>query len=349
MTDTSDNIVVGDSSASPVSSASSAPSTTQAQDQTTATNAAETVQSDEPIVDNSPTFNDLLTSEKNGREQQDKVWHVVGTKAADELNEYYSQILADGVESGGQAGVENFEKYMLRVLSNMNVSWQGKFTSVPFDYHTGPFINPEDEYIIVYGDEQRIKGNCNHAMMETIGNTEITRGMKAYAEKIIWNNGLICYNEDTILVRGEDNKFGQPGSMDGFLCGDRLAIQIMKRYIVPQLIHKTNRDEYTNLTNPRVVREFIVERYTELRNRFLPLLAEEGMTEDRLFDDAPIAEKIGAIVDDSELRILELERRVEKLERQLAQALAKIEEVEDIALDASIAKTEEAIHDSMNE
>lgn len=342
MTDTSDNAVAEASPAPP------APSTAQNEDQTTATDVGEIIQSTEPIVDNPPTFNDLLTAEKNRREQQDEVWHAVGKKSADELNEYYSQILADGVASGGQAGVENFKEYMLRVLSNINVSCQGEFTSVPFDYHTGPFINPEDEYTIIYGDEQRIKGNCNHAMMETIGNTEITRGMKAYAEKIIWNNGLICYNKDTILVRGEDNKFGQPGSIDGFLCGDRLAIQIMMRYIVPELIHKVNREEYTNLTNPRIVRDFIVERYTELRNRFLPLLAEEGMTEDRLFDDAPIAEEIGAIVDDSELRILELERRVEKLERQLAQALAKIEEVEDIALDASIAKTEKAIHDSLN-
>ena len=216
---------------------------------------------------------------------------------------------------------------------------------VPIDFHKGPYMNPEDEYTTIFEgeSESQIEGNCNHNLIKTIGDTEVTCGMKSYAEGVKWNNGLICYNKNNIIVRDTDNNFGQPGFLSGFFYYDKLAIEIMERYIVADLIAKANRSEFTIMTDPNNVRSFIESRYSEVRTVLLERLEDLDMTEVVLFADAPIREEINASLNASEQRVVELCVRVQVLEEQVRFLLKRLEEVEDIALDSAIKRNENAI------
>lgn len=301
------------------------------------------------VVEPAPVsdFDSLVADERQKRDEQDAIWRVAydPDTSCKDINAAYSSILIENVENAGQAGVSDFKKYMLNVLHNGDISNQGCKIHVPLDFHKGPFLNTEDEYFIIYGDESKIYANCNSGLIQTIGNTEITHGMKNYGEGVVWANGLICYNSHSIVVRNADNTFGQPGFLSGFMYNDRLGIEIMKRYVVTDLINNVNSSLYTQTTDPDQVFALIRDKYQEVRNRLVPMLSQGGMNEILLFADAPIAQEIAVDMTDSDRKIAELEKRVAVLEQKLEAALRKIEEVEDIALDASIAKTEKAIID----
>merc|ERR1711916_369226 len=226
---------------------------------------------------------------------------------------YTAIILRDSVSNGEENCSDRFLKHaMLVQLHSGDMKNNGKFIDVPLDFHKGPFMNPEDEYTIII--EASIRGNCNHEMIKTIGNTEVTYGMKAYAEGVRWNNGLICYNKNNLIVRNGDNTYGQPGFLTGCFYYDRLGVEILERYLVPELIHKANRSEFTIMTDPATVRSFITDRYREIRQTLLDRLNKPDMTEELLFSDAPIREEINGPIDDDRLRIIEFERKIAALE-----------------------------------
>ena len=282
------------------------------------------------------------------RNQQDSIWKVTNNPEVtrEDLNRVYTSILTEDTKDSS-SGTSSLKRSMLRQIHSGDMSKQGRVMDVPIDFHKGPFLNAEDEYQMIFEaeSENKIRGNCNAELIKTIGDTEVTYGMKAYAEGVKWNNGLICFNKNNIVVRNADNNFGQPGFLCGFFYYDRLAVEIMERYVVTDLISKANRREFTIMTDPVDVRTFITERYRDVRTELEKKLENPDMTETLLFADAPVKEELNAPLNDSEIRVAELENKVRVLEEQVKFLIKRLEEVEDIALDAAITRNERAIDD----
>lgn len=286
---------------------------------------------------------DAYQKEMNKRDEQDMLWKAALSSDRQSLNRLYTSIISD---NGTSESSSSLKTSMFRQVHSGDLNKQGKFIDVPIDFHKGPFMNPEDEYQIIFEGESeaKIRGNCNHQLIKTIGDTEVTHGMKAFAEGVKWNNGLICYNKNNIIVRNGDNNYGQPGFLAGVFFYDRLAVDIMNQYIVADLIAKANRNEFTIMTDAKEVRDFITKRYAEVRALCEERLNNSNMTETQLFADAPIREDLNAPLEESESRTLELEKRVRVLEEQVAFLMRRLEEVEDIALDSAIDRNENAIN-----
>ena len=288
-----------------------------------------------------------FNEEMNRRREQDKLFARTTNPFADpkDLNELYTEILTQNIAQS-LCGKE-LKKYMLKQINSGDFSDQGKPINVPLDFHKGPFMNPEDEYLVIFEAEceANIRNNCNHNLIKTIGNTEITYGMKAFAEGIKWNNGLICYNGHNILIRDVDNVYGQPGYLFGFFFMDRLAVEIMNRYIVVELKSRAKRNEFTITTNPKDVITFISEYYQETRSKLINRLNDPLITEILLFTDSSSDNNLDVIAkeDDNDHNNQELEQRVKILEDQVAYLIHRLEEVEEIALDSAIGRHEQAI------
>src|SRR5438309_481593 len=88
--------------------------------------------------------------------------------------------------------------------------------------------------------QTRNPNDCNEELFEQINGTEITKGMMQRAQGNRWLNGLIVHNKNSIVIRGQDNNFGQPGFLSGVFFYNRLGVEVMNRYIVPKLIHMVN-------------------------------------------------------------------------------------------------------------
>jgi hypothetical protein len=298
------------------------------------------------------TPNNSLEAELARRNQQDSIWKVTNNPEStrEDLNRIYTSILTESSKTG-KKGVTSLKRTMLRQVHNGDMSKQGRAIDVPLDFHKGPYLNIEDEYSTIFEgeSESKIRGNCNAELIRVIGGTEVTYGMKAYAEGVKWNNGLICYNKNNIVVRNTDNNFGQPGFLSGFFYYDQLGVEIMNNYLVTELIAKANRNEFTIMTDPSSVRNFISSRYQEVRQELEKRLELPNMTESQLFIDAPIREELNAPLSESDIKVSELERRVKILEEHVEFLLKRLEEVEDIALDSAINRGEKAIERQSDE
>lgn len=269
---------------------------------------------------------------------------------------------------------KSIKEKMMKQIYPGHIGDQGKPINIPIDFHKGPFMDTEDRYIEIYGDETKISNNCNENMMKTIGDTNITFGMKANAEGVIWNNGLVCYNKNNIIIRDADNMYGQPGFLKGFFYYDRLAVEIMKRYIVPTLQSNVSEGKYTNKTDPKTISETVGEIYTSVRAMLFkrmdlnPYLTEEELFFDVLSVNADeeilerleileISEKpidINTSSDARKIEILEnkvslLENKIVSLEKTLEKCISAIRmefsQLEDMLLDRDIAKNSDACNE----
>ena len=281
--------------------------------------------------------NNILKSRK---EQDELYFKVVTTEKRSDLKKLYSSMIAKKYD-------ESLKSKMLRIIHSGPFEEQGMRIKVPLDYHKGPYMNREDEYVIIYGpNESKINGNCNNVLINTIDNSEVTYGMVEYAEGTKWNNALICYNKNSIVVRDNDNKYGQPGFLTGFVYYDGLGVEIMKRYIINGLIRKVNELNFSKYTDAESVKGYIETFYLKVRTSLLERLDNPNIsdiTEDELFSDAPQKEELNKVIDDKDRRIADLERRISILEQRLERVLNKIDEIEDIALDSSIKCSEKVI------
>lgn len=294
----------------------------------------------------SNSFEDVLATKLAQRKQQDDIWKITNDLSTnrEDLNKIYTSILVDDQYDSSKKSLKNL---MLQRMYDNNYGEQGSAVGVPIDFHKGPFMNAEDKYYIIFeaDSESKILDNQNSELIRTIGNTEVTNGMKAYAEGIKWNNGLICNNKNSIILRNADNNFGQPGFLTGFFYNDRLAVEILNRYLVVDLINQAIRNNFTIMTDPDEVKKFITERYNEVRNNLLEKLEDSEMTESQLFFDAPIRDNPNISIADSALRI-EFEKRIRILEERVEYLLKRLEEVEELALDSAIIRNENAINDN---
>lgn len=221
---------------------------------------------------------------------------------------------------------------------------QGKFIAVPADFHKGPFMFEEDRYTFIYGEEMdnKIKGNCNSEMMECLNGTEITKGMMKFAEGHIWNNGMIAYNKNNIIIRGKDNEYGQPGGDVGrgfvraMFSYDRLGVEVMKQYIVPELIRSVNEGKYGSKSDPSEIENAIVSKYKTIYQEKYNILHKTDILKDELFVDAPPAETLNKPLDPKDRRIDDLEKKVKSLTSKLKQTLEKVIDLEGLMLDISI-------------
>jgi hypothetical protein len=259
------------------------------------------------------------------------------------LNRAYTAILSDNTGTA-VPGVRNLKTSMLRTVHNGPKELQGAKQKVPLDFHKGPYMHPEDEYVTIYQGEWEIdKDNCNFDLIKTIGDTDITYGMKAYAEGVVWNNALICYNKNSIVIRDTDNKYGQPGYLSGFIYYDKLATLIMHKYIVQGLINKANNKEFDPMTDPATIHRYIDSEYQSVRKDLTLLLNSPDITEKELFSNAPVQEELDKPLDPKDKRIAELEQKVNGLETKLDRVCGKLDDIEDILLELAIKKAEEAM------
>lgn len=214
--------------------------------------------------------------------------------------------------------------------SNDKYNW----IRVPQDFYKGTSVDMEDDFIILYeaGHEKNIKNGVNTVLYKNIGDTNITYGQKEFAEGVVWNNALICYNSTTIIIRHKDiDNSGQPSFLCGLFSRDRLDMKIIEKYIIPDLIWNINRNYINKMSYPEDIMYNIKMRFLEIREKLLERLYYVDMNEDKLFIDAPVPEELylysetSMNVDSS--RVTELENKVEILQNQLNHVLLKLEKL----------------------
>jgi len=231
---------------------------------------------------------------------------------------------------------------------------QGKFVSCPLDIHKGPFFCFEDNYQYIFGEEtdKKIHDNCNVDLFKQIDGTKITHGVMKYVEGNRWMNGMICYNQNSICIRNEDNGFGQPGFLSAVYFYDRLGVEIMKQYIVPELIRAVKENRINTSNGWGITRTIITDTYDNVHKSKIAMLNGANIAyvnRSTLFEDAPREEKLVPVptspddiqslmhvIDEKDRKIDALEKRVESLSVRLNMVLTKITELEDIFLDVSI-------------
>jgi hypothetical protein len=246
---------------------------------------------------------------------------------------------------------KSFKQHMLEQIHPGDICRQAIFVPVPIDQHKGPvtdvpgakgpFMYEQDKYRIIFGEstDKKITGNCNDELFQTIDDTQITHGMMKFAEGFCWNNGLIALNQNSIIIRKQDNESGQPGFMEGVYFFTRLGVAIMKRYIVPKLIRAVNENQITTKTNPRDIKAMIRDIYQTTHCSKVLILDAPDTIEETLFEDAPPDEILHQPLDAKDRKIDQLEKKIEALNQKLNMFLKKLVEMEEIILDISIERS----------
>ncbi len=287
------------------------------------------------IVDELAT-NDSFDNSVVKIDQQYKIFLLaIDYKTSDETKlESYKNIIDTKQNLQGSA----LKKHMIDQIYTGSIDTQGLFIHCPIDFHKGPFLNKDDEYNIIFGTdtEKNIKDNMNHNLFEPIKGTEITKGMLKYAEGIHWNNGLICYNKNNIVIRDQDNNYGQPGFLQVVNFYDNLSVEIMKRYIVPMLIRQINEKIINEKSHPKDIKHSITNMFQNTYYEKLHLLNQDNMVEEKLFEDKPLKETLNQIIEPYERQTHALEWKFISLNQRLSFAETKIIELEEIILDLSI-------------
>jgi hypothetical protein len=229
------------------------------------------------------------------------------------------------------------ERYMLQTMS-INPNAQGSFIYCPNDFHKGPFLDESDTYHIIYGADadRHIKDNFNEDLFKSINGTNVTKGMMRYAEGSHWNNGLICHNENSIIVRSQDTSAGQPGHLKIIYFSDNLSLRIMKRYIVPELIKRINEKTINEKSESQTIMSDIINMYKKLYNEKCVFLNQDNIIEEKLFEDEPFQEILNHVTEQNEKHVEVLEWKILSMGQRLAFTENKITELEEIILDLSI-------------
>ena len=292
-----------------------------------------------------PFLTEIYHDEIARREEQDEILLLVpGQDSGSERKEKALQAYKKIVGAVDDLAGSDLKTHYLKNIHPGNPADQGKFIAVPADFHKGPSMFEEDRYTFIYGEDMdnKIKENCNSEMMECLNGTEVTKGMMKFAEGHIWNNGMVAYNKNNIIIRGKDNEYGQPGGdvKMGFVRAmfsyNRLGVAVMKQYIVPELIRSVNEGKYGSKSDPLEIENAIVSKYETIYQEKYNMLHKTDILKDELFVDAPPTETLNKPLDPKDRRIDDLEKKVRSLTSKLKQTLEKVIDLEDLMLDISI-------------
>lgn len=294
------------------------------------------------------SVDDAYMNELNIRKQQDMVFSVVNNpKLPDfEKHKIYTNIINEA-----NAYSDDYITYITKQIYSGPIDLQGVFVNCSSDIHHNSSKN--NKYTIIFGND-----NHNNDFSECINNTEVTIGMLRHTQGEKWLNGLIAYNNNSIVVRDDDNNFGMPGFMKCVNFYNRLGVKIMKDYIVPHLIDYVNCHMINTYKNYSYVRSIICELYSKVLDEKMSIINEaikngQSITENQLFYDlltktnvnsihsnsnfnSSLKEVIISDNDDKNNRIYQLEQKVLELENIINKALDKMTYLEEICLDISI-------------
>ncbi|VBB18499.1 hypothetical protein YASMINEVIRUS_962 [Yasminevirus sp. GU-2018] len=293
---------------------------------------------------NSDSIMSAYEAEMAIREQQNIVYCVANNPHLpdSEKQHMYESI----VNKSSRLSGHKYVAYLMEQQYPGDVGGRNVFVPCPQDIHKGPFMFEEDRYTVIYGYEadKNISGNCNNELIKTVNGTEVTQGMLNRSKGERWCNGLIAFNKNSIVVRDDDNNFGQPGFNNYVTYCDRLSVEIMNRYVVSELIRKANRFEFTSKTSSSEVRSIITKTFERVYREKMAMI--EGcevahLNETVLFRDEPVREEISKPLDAKEIKIYELEKKVAYLSEKFNAMAEKFAELEEMYLDMSIKVNKE--------
>jgi hypothetical protein len=220
------------------------------------------------------------------RDDQDTLFFIVNNEEItdDDKLQVYKKLIENSTKNN------NYKIHMLEQIYTGDITKQGKPINCPFDIHRGK-SEGEDQYQYIFGEETdaKIKDNCNFELFKQINETEITHGMMKHAEGHRWLNGIIVHNKNSIIIRDEDNFFGQPGFLSGVYFYNRLSVEIMNRYIIPKLVSAVNENKINTIDGRSVSLKIILDTYENVYPTKMVALYEsdENLNEAILFEDAP--------------------------------------------------------------
>ena len=314
-----------------------------------------TIASIPPNGEENHGYYDSLAQDYNNeiakRNEQDMLWKAVNNP---KMSDKDKSIIINEVVMKSMYLMGSDYRKKLAEKAYPSYGGQGSAISCPSDIHKGPFMNSDDVYTFIYGEEteKNIKDNCNEKLFKLINNTEVSEGMALRSQGHKWLNGIILYNAHSIVIRDPDNNFGQPGFLRAYYYADRLSIEVLNRYIVPELIKAVN----DNLINEKNGYEKAVDI---INNTYKSVYAEktdmlnqpniDHINEKTLFSDAPMTQKLRKAVseqegikelrkscDDKDIKIDRLEKRVDALSTMLEMVMRKLNTMEEMYLDLSI-------------
>lgn len=235
-------------------------------------------------------FDDLLEKTMKDRDEQDLVFSAAYKDDNVKLNIYKQIILKKECKDLKE------QKPMLEQIYPGDLSKQGQFTCLSFINCTN--VHGSN---IIYGKKINgiIKNGLNQDMFKQINGTEVTVGMMKNAEGYKWQNGFIQCTKNSVLIRDQDNQYGQPGSMMCAYFYNKLGVKVFDKYVVPGLyeLFKTHTVNHThddidsnNLRlEPHIFMHFVTDTFKKIYDQKLELLESCGheINEDKLFTDAP--------------------------------------------------------------
>ena len=276
------------------------------------------------------SIDEAYKNELKVREQQDMVFSVVNNpKIPDsEKHKIYTSII-----NKSEPCNTDYISYITEQIYPGPIDLQGIFVNCPSNMHKHSHF--DNKYIIIFDNESH---NAN--LMERINNTEVTIGMLKHTQGEKWLNGLIAYNDNSIIVRDDDNNFGMPGFMQIVNFYNRLGVKIMKDYIVPHLIRCINCGMIDTHKGSEYVRSVIRDIYSRVFNEKMTIINDVKeimceLTENQLFHDLPPKATL-VVNSNKDDRLCQIERKVLELTDTLTRALDKIAYLEEICLDMSI-------------
>jgi hypothetical protein len=193
------------------------------------------------------------------REEQDKLFNLINTPLI--------------TRSEARKIIENQDKTinnkttlknkMLMTRYDNRFSKQGEFINVPLNFHEG-YTNSNFKYIF--------KADTNN--------------LKLYnTDDVIWENGLICSNRNTIVVRDKDNNWGKNGFLQGVFFSDYLSVDIMNKYLIPYLKSEVINKNINCTSNPDEIRKNITDKYNNIYKEKINMLESSDMTIEKLYAD----------------------------------------------------------------
>jgi hypothetical protein len=328
---------------------------------TTDINEKKTEEKIEEKIETTPEFEKMLNDEMEKREKENLLFGNMGIQAWRddhedehtfdarvekqniEITKFCESIIKQSVNKQGKEYIDS----LFKIIYSGDLSRQCVFIPCPQGIHHGPFMDEEDRYHIIFGEssDKKIVNEYtfeNTEMSEKILGTNITKGMMQTAKGERWKNGLIAYNKNSIIVRDNDNGFGQPGFLSMVCFYNKIGIEIMKRYIIPTLIRDINNKNITTYSKSEKVHDLIINTYkTVLKNKMEIIDGpdKEFLTESILFFDEPSTETVNKSCepqDEKDKRISELEKIIKLLEFKITSLTSKIAEIEENILDIGI-------------
>ncbi len=279
----------------------------------------------EPVIINVST-NALMTAYEQRlaeRQKENELFNLSGRKESDdtEVLKAYEKL----IEESNQTRNKDLRAYYTKTLypGRFNDASSGHFEHVPLDFHK-PGLYKEDNFTTIYGNETNLHDNYNPDLFQDVG-AGVTKGMIEYRSGFKWNNGLICYNKNFIIIRDEDNTYGQPGFLSGMSFYDRLSVEIMRKYLVVELKNMIISKNVDNSTNPEDIKKFIEHKYRKIYEILLKRLDNPDMTKEELFADAPILKRTMEDEDDEDD-----EENKTKYTKKLEERIANLEKKFDI-------------------